>query len=79
MTSVDKAAMVWLSAIVAVGAGFAMSGGSALDTAAPATTPPPPQESITTPGEPSAIMVTKTKIPGFERITSIQDPGMGHD
>ena len=79
MTSVDKAAMAWSIAIVAVGAGFAMSGGIALDTGAPATTPPPPQESITTPGEPSGIIVTKTKIPGFERITSFQDPAMGHD
>lgn len=79
MTSVDKAAMVWSIAIVAVGAGFAMLGGIALDTGAPATTPPLPQESITTPGEPFGIMVTKTKIPGFERITSFQDPGMGHD
>ncbi len=32
MASVDKAAMVWSIAIVAVGAGFAMSAGIALDT-----------------------------------------------
>ena len=32
MPSVDKAAMVWSIAIVAVGAGFALSGGIALDT-----------------------------------------------
>jgi len=32
MPSVDKAAMVWSIAIVAVGAGFAMSAGIALDT-----------------------------------------------
>jgi len=32
MASVDKAAMIWSIAIVAVGAGFAMSAGIALDT-----------------------------------------------
>ncbi len=85
MTSVDKAAIVWSVAIVAVGVAIAGIGGQFIETG-PSTPAPtqesittPTQESITTPGEPTGLMVTKTKVPGYERITSSQDPGIGHE
>ena len=93
MTSVDKAAILWSVAIVAVGVAIAGIGGQFIEigpsTPAPTqesiTTPTqesittPTQESITTPGEPTGLVATKTKVPGYERATSVQDPGMGHE
>ena len=82
MTSVDKAAIVWSVAIVAVGVAIAGIGSQFIETG-PSTPAPtqesittPTQESITTPGEPTGLMGTKTKVPGYERITSSQDPGI---
>jgi len=69
MTSVDKAAIGWSIAIVAVGAGFAavgMQGGI-------------PEIEMEAPTMEEGLMVTKTKIPGYDRATSVQDPGVGHE
>jgi len=77
MTSVDKAAIAWSVAIVAVGVAIAGMGGQFIETGP--STPAPTQESITTPGEPTGLVVTKTKVPGYERGTSVQDPGLGHE
>ena len=67
MISTDKAAIAWTIAITAVGVAFAMSLG--IDAGAPTTTTSPAMEET---------MVTKATIPGHDRVTSIVDPGIGH-
>jgi len=89
MTNVDKAAIAWSIAIVAVASGVALSGGIALDTGAPTVTAPVMEETMEKPmeetmGKPmeetmGKPMLTKTKIPGYDRIISSQDPGIGHE
>jgi len=69
MTSVDKAAIGWSIAIVAVGVAIAavgMQGGI-------------PEIEMEAPTMEEGLMVTKTKIPGYDRATSVQDPGVGHE
>jgi len=75
MTSVDKAAIAWTIAIVAIGVGFAgtaSQGGIQVESGSPTTPVAPTMEESTT-------TVTKTKIPGYDRLQSIQDPGIGHE
>lgn len=72
MTSVDKAAIGWSIAIVAVGVAFAFAGGPgiSMDSGSPEATAPPAMQEMT---------LTKSKIPGYDRLTSILDPGIGHE
>ena len=74
MTNVDKAAIGWSIGIVIAGVAIAMAGGNtgiSMDTGS--MTPP------TAPAMEEKTMVTKTKIPGYERAESVQDPGVGHE
>ncbi len=75
MTSVDKAAMGWSIAIVviAVAIAAAASTGISIDSGSPAASAPTMQETT------QETMLTKSKIPGYDRLTSIVDFGMGHD
>lgn len=74
MTSVDKAAIAWSIAIVAVGVGIAGAGMQGalpeIGISAPSPTAPAMEPTKTT---------TKTTIPGYERLTSSLDPGIGHE
>ena len=72
MTYVDKAAIAWTIAIVIAGVIFTMAG-QELSVDTKVTTAPAPVEEKTT------EIVTKTKIPGYTRLVSSQDPGMGHE
>lgn len=63
MTSMDKAAIGFTIAIVAVGVGFAFYGDTA-QNAGPAASP---SETV------------KPLKAGWERATSVQDPGLGHE
>ena len=75
MTSVDKAAMGWSIAIVAVAVAIAAAGstGISIDSGSPAASAPAMQETM------QETVLTKSKIPGYDRLTSIVDFGMGHD
>ncbi len=75
MTSVDKAAMGWSIAIVAVAVAIAAaaSTGISIDSGSPAASPPAMQETT------QETMLTKSKIPGYDRLTSVIDFGMGHE
>jgi len=66
MASVDKAAMVWSIAIVAVGAGFAMSAGIALDTGFTSS----PAASITSD---SKIQAAKQQIEMEQKLSMEED------
>jgi len=74
MTSVDKAAIAWSIAIVAVGVGIA---GAGMQGALPETSVSAP--SPTAPAMEPTKTTTKATIPGYERLTSSQDPGIGHE
>ena len=77
MTSVDRAAMGWSIAIVAVAVAVAIaaagSTGISIDSGSPAASAPAMQETT------QEMVLTKSKIPGYDRLTSIIDLGMGHD
>jgi len=74
MASVDKAAIAWTLAIVAIGVGIASVGDNVSDITAP-TQP----SVVTETSEPTSAMLTKTKITGYDRLTSDIDPGIGHE
>ncbi|MFB5611217.1 MAG: copper-binding protein, partial [Nitrosopumilaceae archaeon] len=71
MTSVDKAAIGWSIAIVAIGVAIAGAGmsGVSFDTGSPAAPAPVMKETT----------LTKSTIPGYDRLTSTTDPGIGHE
>ena len=74
MASIDKAAIAFSIAIVAVGVGFAFYMGTVQDAG-------PSAPVVSKPVEPKAP-VTETVKPvkaGWERIKSTTDPGMGHE
>ncbi|RDJ32638.1 MAG: copper-binding protein [Crenarchaeota archaeon] len=77
MATIDKAAIAWTIAIVAFGAGIAAVGddlqSSTSEVKAPtaATVTPPKAEMKEEP--------TKAMMAGYERLTSQQDPGVGHE
>jgi len=75
MTSLDKAAMGWSIAIVVVAVAIAAAGGIGIstDSGSPAASAPTMQETT------QETMLTKSKIPGYERLTSVIDFGMGHE
>jgi len=71
MTSIDKAAIGWTIAIVAVAAGIA---GVSLQSSDIDSTSAP--ESTVTMGD---VTITKSAMFGMERTTSMLDPGIGHE
>ena len=73
MASVDKAAIAWTIAIVVVAAGIASVGSNLSEITAPT------QPSVVTETSEPTSMVTKTQIPGYDRLTSDVDPGIGHE
>ncbi len=75
MTSVDKAAMGWSIAIVAIAVAIAAaaSSGISIDSGSPAASVPAMQETT------QETVLTKSKIPGYDRLTSVIDFGMGHE
>ncbi|MFZ9005513.1 MAG: copper-binding protein, partial [Nitrosopumilaceae archaeon] len=93
MTSIDKAAIGFSIAIVAIGVGFAFVGDSAQNTAM--TSPPvvstpttsPPTEEPAPQTDPFADIAEKVKEEapakpmkaGWDRLESAQDPGVGHE
>ena len=91
MAAIDKAAIAWTIAIVAFGAGIAGMGDNLQSVtpeittpAAPAAMQPEPKlEPETKQAEPFADIAAKVQEkalkPGWERATSMQDPGIGHE
>ena len=81
MTAVDKAAIGWSIAIVAIGVAIAGMGDQLQPTtsseSAPAPTSAPAMESETAATKQPEI--TKATMPGWDRAESIQDPGIGHE
>jgi len=73
MASIDRAAIVFTMAIVAVALGFTASGGITQD-AGPAVSAPVVSEPMVLTEEP-----VKPFKSGYERATSDIDPGMGHE
>jgi len=74
MVSVDKVAIAWTLAIVAVAVGVASMG----DDLSVITAPTQPGVGTET-SESTSAMVTKTRISGYDRLTSDVDPGIGHE
>ncbi|KAF6242415.1 copper-binding protein, partial [Nitrosopumilus sp. b1] len=77
MATIDKAAIAWTIAIVAFGAGLAVVGDD-LQSSTPAAIAP----TVPTVTPPKAEMndePTKAMMAGYERATSDQDPGLGHE
>lgn len=77
MTAIDKAAIAWTIAIVAVGVGIASVGDQFQLPSTPTQTAPPVVEK-----ESAATMkpiLEKAPMPGWDRVESIQDPGIGHE
>ena len=77
MTAVDKAAIGWTIAIVAVGVAIAGMGDQLQFTSGPATSEAPVMEKESAATKQPEI--TKATIPGWDRAESIQDPGIGHE
>ena len=79
MAGIDKAAIGFSIAIVAIGVAFAMYGDAAQNAgpsvSAPAVTSTAPEPVM---DEPKAAPEKPTKV-GWEKATSVQDPGMGHE
>ncbi|MEK0347815.1 MAG: copper-binding protein, partial [Nitrosopumilus sp.] len=73
MVSIDKAAIVLTMAIVAIALGVAASGGATQD-AGPAVSTPPTVSTETS--QPDLVKPFKS---GWERATSMLDPGVGHE
>jgi hypothetical protein len=78
MAGVDKAAIAWTIAIVAIAAGIAGAGDN-LSGTAPSAPPVVTQESVMEGTEPTTAMVSKSRIPGYDRVNSMTDPGIGHE
>jgi len=77
MAAIDKAAIAWTIAIVAVGVGIASIGGQFQSPVAPVQTAPLviEKESAAT----TQPTLSKATMPGWDRIESVQDPGVGHE
>ncbi|NIM26176.1 MAG: copper-binding protein [Nitrososphaeria archaeon] len=94
MTSIDKAAIGWSIAIVAIGVAIAFAGAGGQDLSVGTQAPTAPTTSTTTPSEepqtqtePFADIAEKVKEEapakplkaGWDRMESVQDPGVGHE
>jgi len=77
MAGIDKAAIAWTIAIVAVGVGIASIGGQFQSPVVPVQTAQPVMEKEST----ATMQPTSTKatMPGWDRIESVKDPGLGHE
>ncbi len=82
MAAIDKAAVAWTIAIVAVGVGIAGMGDN-LSSSAPTQTSAPPPVMEEKPAMAEKTMedkgATKAAMPGWDRAESMQDPGIGHE
>ena len=76
MAGIDRAAIAFSIAITAIGVGIAFSG-SAMQDAGPSVSAP----AVTSTAPEPEMMEEKTKPlkSGWERATSVQDPGIGHE
>ncbi len=76
MTSIDKAAIVWTIAIVVVGVAVAGMGDQ-LQSQSPAMTPTTGVEKES--ADTTQPTISKPTMTGWDRVESVQDPGVGHD
>lgn len=79
MTAVDKAAIAWTIGIVAVGVAIAGMGDQLQLSTSPATSAPPAMEMEKQTAETTKPTVSKPTMVGWDRIESVQDPGVGHE
>ena len=79
MAAIDKAAIAWSIAIVAVGVGIAGMGDNLQSSAPAATYTPPPMEEAPTMEAETMDSGEKAAMPGWDRFESMQDPGIGHE
>ncbi len=85
MATIDKAAIAWSIGIVAVAVGIALTGAGGQNLGAPTSAPAAP--AMETSEDPYADVTAKVKETapektlksGWERLTSSQDPGVGHE
>jgi len=77
MTAVDKAAIAWTIAIVAVGVAIAGMGDQLQISTTPTATSPPMETEKESAETKSTI--SKPTMAGWDRIESVQDPGIGHE
>ncbi len=76
MTSIDKAAIVWTIAIVVVGVAVAGMGDQ-LQSQSPAMTPTTGVEKES--ADTTQPTISKPTMTGWDRVESVQDPGVGHE
>lgn len=76
MTAIDKAAIAWTIAIVAVGVGIASIGDQFQLSSAPQIAPPVIEKESAAPTKP---ILEKAPMSGWDRVESMQDPGIGHE
>ncbi len=77
MTSIDKAAVVWTIAIVVIGVSISLLGGQLQSSTAPAMTPTTGVEKES--ADTTQPTVSKPTMVGWDRVESVQDPGVGHE
>jgi len=77
MTSIDKAAVAWTMAIVVIGVGIALLGGQLQSSTAPDYTPTTGVEKES--ADTTKPTVSKPTMAGWDRVESVQDPGVGHE
>ena len=76
MTAIDKAAIAWTIAIVVVGVGIASMHDQFQASSTPQATSPVVK---TEPAATTKSILEKASMPGWDRVESIQDPGIGHE
>lgn len=79
MTAVDKAAIAWTIAIVAVGVAIAGMGDQLQPSATPAAPSSTQMEMEKQTADTTKPTVSKPTMAGWDRIESVQDPGVGHE
>jgi len=77
MTSIDKAAVVWTMVIVVIGVGIALLGGQLQSSTAPDYTPTIEVEKES--ADTTQPTVSKPTMVGWDRVESVQDPGVEHE
>jgi len=77
MTSIDKAAIVWTIAIVIVGVAIAGMGDQLQGPSAPTSTPTTGVEKES--ADTTQPTISKPTMAGWDRVESVQDPGVGHE
>ncbi len=79
MTAIDKAAIAWTIAIVVIGVAVASMGDQLQSSDAPAAPTYAPTEMEKESAETMESTVSKPTMVGWDRIESVQDPGIGHE